>query len=75
MVMVFGQLTSHDSLRNLIVTIDAHKKKSYTSILDKMLLVVIFPRQTSNAIVESLEYLDIILLMMLGRSGSTMILR
>ena len=29
LVMVFGQLTSRDSLRDLIVTINAHKKKSY----------------------------------------------
>lgn len=29
LVMVFGQLTNRDSLRDLIVTIDAHKKKSY----------------------------------------------
>ena len=29
LVMVFGQLTSRDSLRDLIVIIDAHKKKSY----------------------------------------------
>jgi len=27
--MVFGQLTSRDSLRDLIVALDAHKAKSY----------------------------------------------
>lgn len=29
LVMVFGQLTNRDSLRDLIVTIDAHKRKNY----------------------------------------------
>ena len=28
LVMVFGQLTNRDSLRDLIVTINAHKKKT-----------------------------------------------
>jgi hypothetical protein len=29
LVMVFGQLTNRDSLRDLIVAVDAHNKKSY----------------------------------------------
>lgn len=29
LVMTFGQLTTRDSLRDLIVAIDAHNKKSY----------------------------------------------
>jgi len=33
--MVFGQLTNRDSLRDLIVALDAHKAKDYNAIEDR----------------------------------------
>ena len=58
--MIFGQLTNRDSLRDLIVAIDVHSKKSYILDSVKALPALIFQKQTRIGIAESLRSLPII---------------
>ena len=55
--MIFGQLTNRDSLRDLIVIIDAHQNKAYHFGFGKSVTRSNLPKQTKSAIPKSLKIL------------------
>ena len=73
--MMFGQLTARDSMRDLMLSLEAHQPKYYHLALAQRSLAGILVQQMKGVIIESLKSLPMFLLKKRAEAVTVMILR